>query len=985
MDVQAVRTRAGTAGALMVVIAVAVALTGCDRGRRLDQLTPEAPAATPFLLGVTAEPVGSIVTVESAPSLPTPDPALTAWTVMLYAGGDNGRDEAAWNALNAIEAAVSSEQVTVVAQVDWQDEGRTGTRSGVRYRLQPDADRSQLSSPGLIDLGEINGGDPNTLADFLAWATENFPAQRYLLFIGDFGGGWYGCCLDTDVGFANEIDHLTLGDIDQALSLAQAQNPAARLDLLAFNASFMSQLDVHQMAQSYADFAVAAPGPVPLAGWDYGALLATLAKDPGLDTGDLAGALAAQFDDPQRLNERDPAAMTAIDLSQLPAVTAALDALIAALDAEPVIGSRIAADARRGALAYGGEIVSHDSKLAAVDLHHAGALLAALAPGSDIGVAGAALAAAVENATIATGPGDEDGRGLAIYWPAAPNDLDEAYASVSRLPAWAGYLSQFVEASGAVEAPIVAVENSGRDPVNLAQPALLRAEMIGSEIRDVAIVAAQETADGRWVLRQMEPIPAPANELAGGVATQAWPDGRHESLLVWDTISGFLSDHTGAGDFTVLQPVASGGAGPALVAQGEMSPEPVGAGATANLVFSPDGSEPRQVWAVVSAGESGLLVGESRPLPGTSFQSSALILSSDGALVTEPAATLTFDENGNLFRQARPLPDGSYAAGILATTIHGQASMASTPLNVNSSAVAGGYRAFVDAQYGLQFPYPADWLPPVVQGDIVHTRNVSGTAEMQIRVFPGWTGDPASLHAEVIATFGDVSPLLQDTRPVGETGIEAIRTAYGYASETDGPRTGILLTFIDEDAGYAIDLDGPQASEAVSLATVDAVADGWSRLPERLGFGPVPASDRSVDELTLRIPASFAYQEQNRWNRFAEQPNTFIAVRTQPASRSASEGLVSLLQTAATGLDSFTANEPQRRYLAGRIWESNQLSYVDSAGEPIEGLLLITVDAGREIAVWAEAPESYQPDFFEHVVMPAVASIRLIPGSAPQG
>jgi len=41
-------------------------------------------------------------------------------------------------------------------------------------------------------VGEVDMGDPQTLIDFVTWAVQKYPAQKYALILSDHGGGWTG-------------------------------------------------------------------------------------------------------------------------------------------------------------------------------------------------------------------------------------------------------------------------------------------------------------------------------------------------------------------------------------------------------------------------------------------------------------------------------------------------------------------------------------------------------------------------------------------------------------------------------------------------------------------------------------------------------------------------------------------------------------------------------------------------------------------------
>ena len=43
-----------------------------------------------------------------------------------------------------------------------------------------------------MDLGEVNMASGDSLVDFVTWAVENYPADKYALILSDHGMGWPG-------------------------------------------------------------------------------------------------------------------------------------------------------------------------------------------------------------------------------------------------------------------------------------------------------------------------------------------------------------------------------------------------------------------------------------------------------------------------------------------------------------------------------------------------------------------------------------------------------------------------------------------------------------------------------------------------------------------------------------------------------------------------------------------------------------------------
>ena len=75
----------------------------------------------------------------------------------------------------------------------------TGAARVASYVTQDD-DLDRLGSQVVEDLGEVNMADGQTLVDFVKWAMENYPADKYALILSDHGMGWPGGWSDPDPG-----------------------------------------------------------------------------------------------------------------------------------------------------------------------------------------------------------------------------------------------------------------------------------------------------------------------------------------------------------------------------------------------------------------------------------------------------------------------------------------------------------------------------------------------------------------------------------------------------------------------------------------------------------------------------------------------------------------------------------------------------------------------------------------------------------------
>lgn len=216
-------------------------------------------------------------------------PGVALWTVLVYMVADNDLESFAIQDLNEMESSPPSASVNLVVEVDrslyydTSNDDWTGTR---RYEIARDTDPAAVHSTLIADLGELNMGDPQTLADFLTWGVDAYPADKYLVVLWDHGYGWSG-------GIGNDLgdgDHLSLFEMGEALR-AGADHLGRPFDVLGFDACLMQQVDVVYEVAWAADYVVAAEDLEPAAGWVYDQMLAPLMDTPSIDP-DAFAALA---------------------------------------------------------------------------------------------------------------------------------------------------------------------------------------------------------------------------------------------------------------------------------------------------------------------------------------------------------------------------------------------------------------------------------------------------------------------------------------------------------------------------------------------------------------------------------------------------------------------------------------------------------------------------------------------------------------------
>ncbi|MDA8130772.1 MAG: clostripain-related cysteine peptidase [Elusimicrobia bacterium] len=170
------------------------------------------------------------------------------------------------------------------ASTDW-----TGVR---RYLVQKDGDNATLSSRMLQDLGSVDMGDWNQLAEYGKWVKQNYPARHYMLIVWNHGSGWEmrgpratvrGISYDDQTGHGiNPVD------------LARALRAMGGVDIYASDACLMQMVEVVYEMRDAATIVVGSEETEPGAGWGYDQFLSRVESNKGDLTAEVMAAAAVQ-------------------------------------------------------------------------------------------------------------------------------------------------------------------------------------------------------------------------------------------------------------------------------------------------------------------------------------------------------------------------------------------------------------------------------------------------------------------------------------------------------------------------------------------------------------------------------------------------------------------------------------------------------------------------------------------------------------------
>lgn len=929
-------------------------LPACEFRHSESELTPTAVAtlATTAAQADDAQPLPTFTPLPPLPTAPatavpqptaTYNPTLADWTLLIYMAADNSLAAQALADLAEMIAAGSSTAVNVIVQLDQPGSG------AARYRL-PDA------TP-LAELGPVNMGSAQSLGDFLLWGLQAYPANRTAFILWNHGAGWEGSAFDAG---EPTHDNLTLAELQGALAQAVAHANLTALDVVAFDACLMAQLEVFQVVQPFARYAAASAELAPGQGWDYRALLAALYANPQQDGATFAQALVENV--AATYASEAFVTMTAVDLSRLPALTFATETLAAALLADPTFTAAAVHEGRSGTTSFARAYTADTERYAAADLGQFAAILARRSPDALVQQSARQVQDALETAILAhhAGAGVRRSSGLAIYFPRTAAQYDPEYGRATPLTLWDRFLTSYHSHSQSAAAPPeVHVTSLLRETAGLQNPAYLEFEVIGREIADVLLLGGLYVADGQRRLLEYDRLIPEPTYLPDGSRLDTWRDGLHEDFFVWDTQVTYLYDDSGSGGFVVMWPTSPGSS--LFSVQGQYRAAEDAAWTPASLLFDQQTGQMARLWGQENGGAA-----EVAPTPGGEFQLYDYYLAPDNTIMQQPGGSLFFDEAGLLYFDWRPLPDGSYYLGFAAENSAGQQNFAFTDLTVQNSANLPGYAAYLDPYLGFQFLYPETWSTPVyTQGLLASSEAAADAAadaaaesSLQVTVYPnaGRAATANALQGDALQQFGAVDVLFVDE--VAIAGVRGLRTAYGYERADGAARTGLLLTFVQGGAGYVVDVDGPLEREAETITAVSTLLSSWQFSGAAFGVQPGQWTRRTLESFSVAQPTEFIYQPTNTWQRFSANRETFVALRARPATGNLADVLAHLVRDAGSGVANFVAQEPRRFALGSIPWQRVDFAYTNDDGREIWGFVMVKLEDGQEVVAWAEAPKA---------------------------
>ena len=145
----------------------------------------------------------------------------------------------------------------------------------------------------VADLPLQPASEPDTLAGFLRFCRDEYPADHNMLVLWDHGGGPFGYGQDSIFG-----QMLSLKNIREALSSVYRPNSAKpAFDIIGFDACLMGCLEVTHALEGFASYYCLSEEVIPGDGWDYGPWLQALTDDPTMSPALVGRKIADSYTD----------------------------------------------------------------------------------------------------------------------------------------------------------------------------------------------------------------------------------------------------------------------------------------------------------------------------------------------------------------------------------------------------------------------------------------------------------------------------------------------------------------------------------------------------------------------------------------------------------------------------------------------------------------------------------------------------------------
>jgi hypothetical protein len=668
------------------------------------------------------------------------------WLIIAYFGGDTNLEPGVMNDFNEFElAGGSNEDVRIVALLDRHPGFVTNNDNWASARLfEIEADVSAdesfmfpptIDSEPLADLGVIDTGNGEVMAQFLTWAIRNYPAENYMIALASHGGAWQGVITDDTNG--NTI--LSLPELREALRLAKEEAGIERFDVLINDACSMSSIEYHSIIEEDFEYSLASPEIVVDPALNMRQLAQLLNEDTDIDIIDLSEALIDTYLQETSATDSLDSRYLSFSLSDLTVyedLRQSVEAFASYINRNPQQYANLLGTARANTYTYSGflgsdeqidlgdfmsQIVFNSTDAEIIDL--ANTVIEQVDRVKLLGKA----ADRVQDLTTYTN----------IYFPQDGADFDNNYLNVTPLQAWGRMLREYYTISAPrlwnVEdspfayhppiAPIVRVTRVYPYQSSTAFPPSLSVEIIGRNIAAGAFTVDQPLEDGRVIRLIQTNIVTQVQQGTELTFANSWKNGVDQSIFQWlpftlPVVSDGINENL---EFMILEDGIAN-------LEGRYRERNSTIWYDIAVLFNSDGS----IANTIARSENGAIADVVVPANAT-FQSYILEVAEDGSTKRTEGNLYDWGENGITW-SAKPTPSGEYRLGVRVQAFGGSFGFDAVDILVENTAnnALTGYNAL---PFGINFQVPSDWTDVFNYGNQLNVHNAENTLALNIYTF----------------------------------------------------------------------------------------------------------------------------------------------------------------------------------------------------------------------------------------------------------
>ena len=198
------------------------------------------------------------------------------WTVMLYLCGTDLESDGsmASSNLEMIKNTTANSAVNMVIETGGTKQWNSEEKAGIDI-AEDKLQRWYYGEEGyqlVEELENANMAKYTTLADFISWSAEKYPAEKYMLVLWDHGSG---SAMGLIVDELHDYAEMSLEGLHRAL-----ENGGVHFDLLMTDTCLMANLEMAQTVAPFADYLAASEEVMPGLGSNYEEWLQALYDEP---------------------------------------------------------------------------------------------------------------------------------------------------------------------------------------------------------------------------------------------------------------------------------------------------------------------------------------------------------------------------------------------------------------------------------------------------------------------------------------------------------------------------------------------------------------------------------------------------------------------------------------------------------------------------------------------------------------------------------